>query len=438
MLDDILRDYNAKEVSAMDVYKDMFKLGEGYIQHFKQEEKNLVANPLGYARMDGAKKGRYRIFFEDTFADTLKELQEADFAIVNGLTYFGRKNVQEHASKMFAMIFDLDGVTDQTLNNFLHGAYFADAYPVPNYIALSGHGVHLYYVFEEPISLFPHTKILLKNLKYALIERIWNTYTSTIKKPQYQGINQSFRPIGGKTKIEGVKVRAFRLNEHPFVVEELNNFVPEKDRIDLSMLYKESKTTLEEAKEKYPQWYQKVIVGGDKTKGSWTCKRDLYEWWKRQIKEGAVFHHRYFCVMCLAIYAVKSGVSYEELEKDALDLVPFMNDLSPENPFTEADVYSALECFDCRYVTFPVEDISRLSSIEIQKNKRNGRKQSTHLRIARNTLEILNDEAEKPLQGRKSKGNIVRAWQRKNPEGTKAECVRQTGLSKPTVYKHWR
>lgn len=438
MLDDILRDYNAKEVSAMDVYKDMFKLGEGYIQHFKQEEKNLVANPLGYARMDGAKKGRYRVFFEDTFADTLKELQEADFAIVNGITYFGRKNLQEHASKMFAMIFDLDGVNDTTLNNFLHGAYFADAYPVPNYIALSGHGIHLYYVFEEPIALYPQTKVLLKQLKYALTDRIWNTYTSTIEKPQYQGINQGFRPVGGKTKIEGVKVRAFRLNEHPFDVEELNNFVPEKDRVDLSMLYKESRTTLEEAKAKFPQWYQRVIVDGDKTKGSWTCKRDLYEWWKRQIKEGAVFHHRYFCTMCLAIFAVKSGVSYEELEKDALDLVPFMNDLSPENPFTEADVYSALECFDSRYVTFPVEDISRLSSIEIQKNKRNGRKQSTHLRIARNTLEILNDEAEKPLQGRKSKADIVRAWQRKNPEGTKAECIRQTKLSKPTVYKHWR
>lgn len=438
MLEAVLKEYGATEVSALSVYTDLFKLGEGYIQHFKQEENNLVANPLGYARTDGVKKGRYRIFFEDTFADTLRELQESDFAIVNGITYFGRKNLQEHASKMFAMIFDLDGVTDQTLNNFLHGAYFADAYPVPNYIALSGHGIHLYYLFEEPIALYPHTKVLLKQLKYALTDRIWNTYTSTLEKPQYQGINQGFRVIGGKTKIEGVKVRAFRLNEHPFDVEELNNFVPEKDRVDLSMLYKESKTTLEEAKAKYPQWYQKVIVAGDKTKGHWICKRDLYEWWKRQIKQGAVFHHRYFCEMCLAIYAVKSGVSYEELEKDALDLVPFMNDLSPENPFTEEDVYSALECFDSRYITFPVEDISRLSSIEIPKNKRNGRKQSTHLRIARNTLEILNDEAERNLQGRKSKGDIVRAWQRRHPEGTKAECVRQTGLSKPTVYKHWR
>ena len=56
------------------------------------------------------------------------------------------------------MIFDLDGVTDKTLNNFLHGAFAADAYPIPNYLILSGHGVHLYYIFEDPVPLFPYIK----------------------------------------------------------------------------------------------------------------------------------------------------------------------------------------------------------------------------------------------------------------------------------------
>lgn len=438
MLEDILKNYGAKEVEPLAVYQDIFRLGEGYLQHYNQEERNLIANPIGYGRNNEAKKGKFRIFFEDTFADTLKELQEMDFAILNGVTYFGRKNLSDCSSKMYCMIFDLDGVTDVSLNNFFSGAFNASVYPIPNYVVLSGHGVHFYYLFEEPISLFPNTKIQLKNLKYALIERIWNPLTSTIEEPQYQGIFQGFRIIGGKTKIEGVRSRAFKLNEHPFTVEELNDFVPESEQIDVSKIFKESKITLDEAEKMYPEWYQKVIIEGDKTKGTWTCKRDLYDWWKRQIKEGAIFHHRYFNVMCLAIYGVKSGISFEEVEKDALELIPFMNAISPENPFTKEDVYSALECYDRRYITFPLEDISRLSAIPIQKNKRNGRKQSTHLRIARNTLEILNEESGKPLQGRKSKADIVRAWQRNNPGGSKAECARQTGLSKPTVYKHWR
>lgn len=32
----------------------------------------------------------------------------------------------------------------------------------------------------------------------------------------------------------------------------------------------------------------------------------------------------------------------------------------------------------------------------------------------------------------------VREWQEQNPQGKKAECIRQTGLSKPTVYKWWK
>ena len=38
-------------------------------------------------------------------------------------------------------------------------------YPEPNYIILSGHNVHLYYVLEEPADLYPNTKSLLKDMK---------------------------------------------------------------------------------------------------------------------------------------------------------------------------------------------------------------------------------------------------------------------------------
>ena len=133
----------------------------------------------------------------------------------------------------------------------MSGAFRAKSYPIPNYVILSGHNCHLYYVLEEPVSLFPETKNQLKLLKYALTERIWNNYTSIEKKPQYQGINQSFRAIGGKTKVEGVTVRAFRLNNHPFSVMELYRYVPTEDRADQLKLFKDSKYTFEEAKKKF-------------------------------------------------------------------------------------------------------------------------------------------------------------------------------------------
>ena len=442
MLEDVLIKWGGREVTPMEVYTDMFHLGDNEIQKKGEPKGKYKSNPLGYWKNDTEDKGHYRIMFDDDFQETLKELQQADFSIMNGITYFGRKNVQAHASKMYAMIFDLDGVTDKTIGNFLYSC-FSDSiiYPLPNYIILSGHGVHLYYLFKSPIPLYPNIKLQLKELKYALIQKMWNRYTTELwQKVQYQGINQGFRVIGGKTKIEGVLTRAFKFNIVPYSLEQLNQYVPADKRIDQNKLWKENKLTLEEAKKKYPEWYEKRVIRGEK-KGSWKCKIDLYNWWIRRIKEGAEVGHRYFCIMCLAIYGVKSGVSEEQVKKDALELLPFLNNLSETEPFTESDVNSALECFDERYITFPVEDISKLSGIVIEKNKRNGRKQAVHLKIARATRDILHEnwrERNGRPKGSGTAKQTVREWQRKNLQGKPKECIEGTGLSKNTVYKWWK
>lgn len=451
MLQDVLAEWGGKEVSPMEMYTDIFKLGSGYIQKYNQGHNTLTANPLGYWKNDKSKAGHYRVFFEDTFEETLEEMQRADFSIVNGITYFGRRNTQEHASKMFAMIFDLDGVTDKTLNAFLSGAFNKDfnIYPLPNYICLSGHGIHAYYLFDEPIPLYPNIKIQLKNFKYAMTEKIWNPYTSTLEAKQIQGINQGFRPAGGKTKIEGVVVRAFLMNSHPYTLKQLGEYIAEEYRIDESKLFKESKLTLEQAKVKYPQWYEKVVLNKNHNRQKWDIAEKvhgnnpyaLYDWWKKQIETGASYHHRYFAIMCLVIYGVKCGVPEEQVRKDAYAYIPFMNSIEPSQPFRVADCNSALECYDDRYATFPIDDIEKLSDIHITKNKRNGQKQIYHLEEARAIRDIRqrrNGTKWTDGNGRKSKRDIVEQWQQANPNGRKADCIKETGLSKPTVYKHWQ
>ena len=448
MLQDVLLKWGASEVSAITVYSDIFKLGEGIIQ-VAGEYDNLKSNPIAYYRNADEDKGHFRVMLEGTFEETLQELQKATgFAILNGLTYFGRKNEQAHANKMFAMIFDLDGVEDKNLNALLSGAINGSAYPIPNYIILSGHGVHLYYVFEEPVSLFPYTKIQLKELKYALTEKIWNMYTSNIKKKQFQGINQGFRVIGGYTKIEGVRVRAFKLNEHPFSLQQLCEFVPEEHRIDETKIFKESKLTLQQAKQKYPEWYEKVIVNGNRNVTPWDIAGKvhgdnpyaLYDWWIRQIYNGASYGHRYFAIMALAIYGVKNGKSFDEVKSDAMDLIPYLNDLNPDEPFTEKDCEVALECFDERYCTFPIRDIEKITGIEIKRNRRNYQKQIDHLEIAR-AIQAIKDRQQgknwRENNGRKSKEKLVIEYRSKYPGATPKECIRDTGLNKNTVYKWW-
>lgn len=452
MLEDVLKKYDGEEVIAMDVYRDVFRLGDGRIQKKNEPKGKYKANPIGYYRKKGESKGHYRIFFEDTFEETLKEMQEADFAILNGITYFGRKNVQVHASKMYALIFDLDGVTDESLNNFFNaaspnrGASTYSHYPLPNYVILSGHGLHLYYVFDEPIALFPYTKIQLKEIKYILTRSMWNPYTSTDKNPQYQGINQGFRVIGGKTKIEGTRVRAFRMRKEKTTIAYLNGYMRgdwEKHRIDEKKLFKESKYTLEEAQKKFPEWYDRVILQKDKGIRRWKIEEKvhgknpyaLYDWWKRNM-EKAHYGARYFYIMCLVIYGVKCGKTREEVRQDALEMMPDLTDLKPEYPFTKEDIEAALDCFDERYCTFPICDMEKISGILIPRNKRNGRTREKHLQGAR-AIRDINNENWRQGNGRPSKGEMVLRWRLYHPRGKKADCIRDTGLSKPTVYKWW-
>lgn len=450
LLEDILKKWKAYEVDPMILYSDMFHFGEGYIQMNGEEKGQFKANPIGYYRMKGKNKGHYRILFEDTFEEILEELQAADdFAIINGITYFGRKNVQSHASKMFAMIFDIDGVTDKSLNAFLSGAIVAEAYPVPNYVILSGNGIHLYYIFEKPIALYPYTKLQLKEMKYALTELMWNKYTSTLDKKQFQGINQGFRVVGGRVKPKAVEqiTRAFHLDVPHISIAKLNSYVPHDSQVDETKIWKESKFSLEDAKKKFPEWYQKVIIEGNRDRTYWNISEKvhgdnpfaLYDWWKDKIKKGASYHHRYFAIMCLAIYGIKCRKDYEEVRQDALSLIPFLNAINPDEPFTEEDCKAALECYDLRYCTFPIKDIVKISGIPIEKNKRNGRKQAVHLSRVR-VLQDFDDPDRNWINkdGRPKKENIVQQWQADNPDGRKIDCIRATGLSKPTVYKWWR
>lgn len=447
-LSDVL-DLNAayhpiKEVTALEAYSDIFRLGdekEKRIQYYGEEAetRDLVANPIAYCKNETDRCGQFRVLFFDTFAKELARAQQFDFAIVSGLSYFGRRNVLKHASKLFAFIIDLDGLTDTKFTNFLYGCYAAakfKVYPLPNYIVLSGHGAHLYYVMQEPISLYPEAKKRLRQFKYALIERIWNRYTSE-QEPQMQGISQGFRVIGGKTKIPGYRSRVYRLNEQHWTLEKLNDFVPEAERISLAemlswQVHKKIQNGKDVAKKKWPEWYQRRVVQGLPRK-SWCCNRRLYEWWIKKIHEGATNGHRYFCIMCLAIFAVKCGISREELEKDAGELQPLLNSLSAEDPFTMKDVTSALRCYDSKYATFPRETIAKISGIPIPTHNRKGKKQADYLKQFRAARKFSSYEK----VGAPVKKEIVKNWKANHPYGKKIDCHKDTGLSRVTIDKWW-
>ncbi len=206
-----------------------------------------------------------------------------------------------------------------------------------------------------------------------------------------QGILQGFRVVGSGSKLgREYPVRAFRLGG-PVELARLLDYIPDSngEQQRLEGLMRKSRLSLAEAKEKYPDWYERRIVKKER-RGRWTVKRDLYDWWLHRIADEIRVGHRFYGIMTLAIYAKKCGIDEDELRRDAFALLRPYDDMSVEdiNRFTKDDVVCALEMFNEDYVTFPRDDIAKLSGLTMPVNKRNWRKQSEHIKL----MNLIRDE----------------------------------------------
>lgn len=411
-------------------YRDVFPCGSF-------ERKGHYDDKKGNGIVVIIDKERYtRVTITDEH-EQLEDLINHDFVIMNGISYFGNARTMRNSTLLYAMVFDIDGLSDMSkLRNLIsHVTGEQKLNPRPTYIVNSGHGVHLYYVFQQPIPLYNHLKEPLKKMKYHLTGRLWNMYVSDIKEVQYQGINQGFRMVGSPSKL-GKKYRltAFKVGDK-IDLAYLNSFIT-KEEDKVTHIEYESTLSLEQAKAKYPDWYDRKILGKEKKK-TWKVKRDLYDWWLRRIQNEATYGHRYFCIMALAIYASKCEIPLEELEQDAFNLITNMNDANTDEPFTYEDVLSALNAYGESYKNFPRADLEKLTAIAMPLNKRNGRKQIMHLKGARAIQEINDPDGEwRNKKGQPSKAFEVKTYINDNPTATPTEIARALKISRPTVYKY--
>ena len=201
---------------------------------------------------------------------------------------------------------------------------------MPTAIVVSGNGIHVVYMLDEPIPTYPETLDALSDLKAILSRKLWNEKTSTDSKIQYQGITQGYRMVGTKTK-RGHITRAFKvgnkvsIDELLSVLENISEYpLGKKERKSKTFskrilkclknrnLYKEMTQTLcddithvslEEAKVKWPDWYEKRIVNKE-APGHYICGKGLYTWWLEMIssKENVHVGNRRNCMATVNNY----------------------------------------------------------------------------------------------------------------------------------------
>lgn len=388
------------------------------------------------------RKLRRRIMLNDTWENDYEEFVENNpMTLCSGLSYRGRTNRLAHAQHMNALVFDLDSVgKDEILTLFLRMGQEPGLrrLPQPTFLVMSGTGLHIYYVFDEPIDLYPNIKLQLKKLKYDLTFKIWEyKATSQERQIQYQSINQGFRMVGSVNDKYGLKVKAFKTGDK-VTLDYINQYVDEeKNKVDLNKPFRPTQYTKKEAKEKFPEWYQRVVVEGNKRAKRWDIKRDLYDWWLRQSYK-AKGGHRYYFLMVMSIYAVKCNISKKELKKDMYKVFDDLKEVEHNHPLEEKDIWSALETYDRQYYNFTINDIVKLTDIHIEKNKRNYRKQHQHLKI----MNFVRDNVTHPEgnwregNGRPAKKELVENYVKENPDHNPTEIARNLGISRTTVYKY--
>lgn len=482
---------NFPERSPREFYRDVFPAGEldaaGAFEKgkytaialciSKTEEKQKVKTKkqadgsvlqIPVVESDGSPKMEpkvYRYTMTDDL-DLIDELTSRDdlFCLMSPISYAGKNRSAENARFLYGITIDVDGLlvgengTPSGIRNCWSQIRRAGRIPRPTYIISSGTGLHFYYLLTRPVALFPSAVKPLQKLRHFLTFLLWHDAIVDEKhcdEVQYEGVFQGFRMPGTITKNNG-RVRAFLTGEK-VTIDYLNKFVePKSQATDLS--YKRD-LSLEEAKKKYPEWYEERVVECKKgVLHPWAVNRRVYDWWKRQIYEKTRVGHRYYCMMILVIYAYKCGfydenknpnpVTREELERDAYDLMRYFETMtdSDDNHFTESDVLDALDAYDHGMLTFPRQSIAYKAGFLVEptvprRPKGKQLKQNDHLEAARAIRDIrqkIKGTKWTDGNGRPSAEAAVAEWQQQHPEGKKIECHRETGLSRMTIDKWWR
>lgn len=444
------------EVAPMEFYREIFPTGELDQPGVFTPGKYMGIAVEIFPKAAGSLRPEVRRYsVGDDLAVVSDLLRSEQFCILAPISYAGKTRDSSRARNMYALVVELDNLVVRgdrqqglyALMNLWGGDH--PYLPRPTYIVASGNGVHLYYRFVRPIPLFRNVVQGMADFKRALTKMIWNQKTTTDyteDKIQYESIFQAFRMVGTRTKAGDI-VQAFRCGQS-VTVAYMNSFMTKQELYKTCLIPEvyTSTLTLAEAKKKYPEWYQERVIE-KRPKGKWDYSRqkghrgdEIYLWWLRRIRNEAAVGHRYYCLMMLSIYAVKCDIPEDRLLADLYEMLPIMDErtIDEGNHFTLEDVTDALQAFyDKGLYTYPVTSIQNRSGLEIQRNKRNGRKQAEHVEYMNMMRAFKHKYGESELGGRPSMEQKIVHYIAMHPHEKKSAIARSLGVSRPTVNKYW-
>lgn len=458
---DILASFG-DEVSCATFYQD-YLFHELYTGELGGSYKVLVTE---YDAEAGSKVHKVDVDELDGF------LQMSDVALSPCLFHGNWRNKQL-LNYVGAFVLDIDKLRPKSLQRFFR--LFEEGRLLwPTFIANSGSGVHFYYVLDKMLKVDSVQNEANRMIAEAVYRKL---YDDVIKKEKWvdaqrHWIGQDYRVVNSKTKLH-LTSQIFKVGEIYTIEQLMEHFDIKVDREkryaskamvkyagniakDLGIEppdYSDAKVTYDFIRENKDEAYtvrkarrdQRNLKKSRKAKSS----SKPVTWYRNTLNhmyDHTMAGYRFSSMKALAIIAFKEQVPKDLFIADIRQLSAYWEAFDWKgDDFNPRNVEAIERLFDnaVKYSNTTAETLEEWLGYEFRKIgvKRNGRSQNTHLKLARANKAILKELGEMKPEGRPkgsgTEAQKVAGWRILNPEGRKADCIRETGLSKPTVYKWW-
>lgn len=398
--------------------------------------------------------------------DDLMDYAWRDDVAINPCGYWHNYPRKKLMRRVYAFVMDVDEVRPATME-YLISLIEQGKFPRPTVISNSGSGVHFFYILDVALRVGYREKYLQNfhladQIYFMLHQRLGNLYAGV----QRHHLGQDYRLVGSLSKFGDVTT-AWEVG--PFwQIEELAKAL----KVDFQSIYQPisatsprmvsyAKSIAQELQCDFPdlenprEVYDFIAENKDAAYNARQQRRERagkgkkhaagwYEdtWYRVYTK--TVAGNRFNALRALAIIAYKCGISEERFEADLQRL----SALWQEQRWRGGDAFNAdnIEAIMRMFRNgdrYKMTTRARLEELLGWKwtgrgRRINGRTQVEHLKRARaiQTVDYPNGEWRNQT-GAPTGQQKVLAWRAEHPDGKKADCIRETGLSKPTVYKWW-
>lgn len=432
---------------------------------------------LFYELYNGDIEGDYKVLLTEYDAQEKKKVHKIDVdeisdylhlndVAISPCLFYSNWRKKKLLNYVSAFVLDIDKLRPENLQRFLM-LFDEGRLLKPTFICNSGSGVHFYYVLDQMLRCDAKYREANNLIATEIYKRL---YDDVIKKEKWMDaqrhwLGQDYRVVNSKTKLYQ-RSSIFKVGD-TYSIDELREYYkieidPKKRYATKSMIkyatniakdldlelpdFENSKETYEFIKENKDAAYlvrEKRRQDRQKQKGK--KLRKTATWYKNTLfymRDHTHPGYRFSSMKALAIIAFKEKVTREVFINDIQELAEYWASYDWKgDDFNERNIEAIVRLYDSavKYSNTSAETLEEWLGYEFKKigNKRNGRSQDVHLSIARATRDVLHPDGWQNKDGRPSSEQIVKEYRESHPEARKTDCIRDTGLSKPTVYKWW-